>query len=146
MSETDSVQLVVGWDGRAPSAAALMFAVDLARRLDAHVHVVHIIDMDDVPVDPDSPDWERQVSETLTGERDRADRILAGSTVDWTYHLAHGFAADQLIKVADQYHALMIIVGRPRGGAASALDSLFRRSVSRQLIGTQKTPLVLVPG
>ena len=44
-----TTSLVVGWDHESASGSALTFAVDLARRLAAHLHVVHIVDIDDLP-------------------------------------------------------------------------------------------------
>lgn len=65
--------------------------------------------------------------------------------VSWEYHRAHGPAAVQLLGVAQQCDALMIILGSPRGGPASALDTLLGQSVSHRLIGARRVPLVLVP-
>ncbi|MBB4855988.1 nucleotide-binding universal stress UspA family protein [Mycobacteroides chelonae] len=141
MSESPAIQLVVGWDHYPPSTAALRFAIDLARRLAAHVHVVHIQDLDDEPLDPDGDNWE---SPSRTAVAAATDELAAGD-VSWEYHRAHGPAAVQLLAVAQQHDALMIVLGSPRGGPASALDTLLGQSVSHRLIGAGRVPLVLVP-
>ncbi|MYR04853.1 universal stress protein [Gordonia sp. SID5947] len=138
--------LVVGWDRHPDSTAALRFAVDLAHRLTAHVHVVHIVDLDDIPVDPDAPDWEEQLRATITGEAARARELLDGLAASWTYHSGHGGAAELLAIVAERYSALMVVIGSPRGGMMSHLDSVLGQSVAQGLIGKRRTPVLLVPG
>ncbi|MDX6585475.1 MAG: hypothetical protein QOI10_4659, partial [Solirubrobacterales bacterium] len=53
-----TTQLVVGYSEDPASGSALAVAADLAGRLFAHLHVAHVIDLDDYPIDPDSPSWE----------------------------------------------------------------------------------------
>ena len=57
--------IVVGWDAHRPSTAALTYAVMLAQSLAAHIHVVHIVDVDDLPVDPDAAEWEHDVDDAF---------------------------------------------------------------------------------
>ncbi|MGC4960435.1 universal stress protein [Gordonia sp. DT101] len=144
--EPARASLVVGWDRNPASTTALRFAVDLAHRLTAHVHVVHIVDLDDMPVDPDAPDWEQQLRVTITGEAAQARDLLDELAASWTYHSGHGAAADLLAVVADRYSALMVVIGSPRGGVLSHLDSVLGQSVAQSLIGKHRTPLLLVPG
>ncbi|AMU26095.1 Hypothetical protein ERS075564_04726 [Mycobacteroides abscessus] len=145
MSDSPTVHLVVGWDHYSPSTAALRFAIDMARRLNAHVHVVHIQDMDDEPLDPDCDSWESQSRTGIAAAETSARDEFSAGDVSWEYHRAHGPAAVQLLGVAQQCDALMIILGSPRGGPASALDTLLGQSVSHRLIGARRVPLVLVP-
>lgn len=137
--------IVLGWDGHSPSTSALRYAVGLARRLTAHIHVVHIVDLDDTPVDPDAPDWEQQLEAALDDEAAQARALLDGSDASWTYHGGHGDPADLLARVADEYDALMVVVGSPRGGLVSFLDTVFGQSVAHRLIGKQKVPLLVIP-
>ncbi|MFI8774518.1 universal stress protein [Gordonia sp. NPDC062954] len=137
--------LVIGWDRSPTSTAAVRYAVDLARRLDAHVHVVHVVDIDDTPIDPDAPDWGDQLRATLMSDAAEAKDLLDGLAASWTYHSGHGDPAQLLATVADRYSALMVVIGSPRGGLLSYLDSLVGQSVSQQLIGNRKTPLLVVP-
>lgn len=137
--------IVLGWDGHRPSTGALRYSVELARRLTAHIHVVHIIDLDDTPVDPDSADWEQQLEAALADEAAEARRLLDGLAASWTYHGGHGDPAELLAKVADEYSALMVVIGSPRGGLISFLDTVFGQSVAHRLIRIRKTPLLIVP-
>lgn len=115
-------------------------------RLNAHVHVVHIQDMDDEPLDPDCDSWESQSRTAIAAAETSAHDEFSTGDVSWEYHRAHGPAAVQLLGVAQQCDALMIILGSPRGGPASALDTLLGQSVSHRLIGARRVPLVLVAG
>ncbi|WP_048469108.1 universal stress protein [Mycolicibacterium chlorophenolicum] len=137
--------LIVGWDAHRASTAALRFSVILALRLTAHIHVVHTADVDDMPIDPDAADWEKQMTETLAGEENEARRLLDELPASWTYHAGHGDPADLLARVADRYSALLVIIGSPRGGLLSLLDTGLGQSVSHRMIGQRRTPLLLVP-
>lgn len=55
--------LVVGFDRYPSSWQALRFAITLAEPLNAYLHVAHIVDLDDVPIDPDGDDWEDRVTD-----------------------------------------------------------------------------------
>jgi nucleotide-binding universal stress UspA family protein len=57
---TQGWPLVVGFDRDAVSRAALTVAADLAGRLAARLVVVHVVDLDDYPIDPEAADWEEQ--------------------------------------------------------------------------------------
>ncbi|MXP20730.1 universal stress protein [Gordonia sp. HNM0687] len=144
-SRPAQASLVIGWDRSPASVAAVRYTADLARRLDAHVHVVHVVDIDDLPIDPDAPDWGEQLRATVDADAADAKDLLDSLAASWTYHSGHGDPAQLLATVADRYSALMVVIGSPRGGLLSYLDSMLRQSVSRQMIGNRKTPLLLVP-
>jgi nucleotide-binding universal stress UspA family protein len=138
-------ELVVGWDRQPASAAALRFAVGLAQRLGAHLHVVHIADVDDLPVDPDAWDWEQQFRDSVDAQAAGARALLDELKADWAYHAAHGRPADVLADLAEQVDALMIVLGAPRGGMHSFIDTVAGQSVSHQLTGKGGRAVVLVP-
>ncbi|WP_052688692.1 universal stress protein [Williamsia herbipolensis] len=142
---TATTSLVVGWDHESASGSALTFAVDLARRLAAHLHVVHIVDIDDLPVDPDSPDWEDEIRHTLDSQAHEAVSALHDVDAGWTYHCAHGDPARLLISVAHENDSLMVVVGSPHRGLRSFLESLGTPSVAHGLIGRHDLPTLVVP-
>ncbi|WLP89893.1 universal stress protein [Gordonia sp. NB41Y] len=137
--------LVVGWDRHPDSLAAARFAAALAVPLRAHIHIVHIVDLDDEPIDPDAPDWEEQYRANVTAEAVTARALLDDVPASWTYHSGHGSPADLLAQVADRYGALMVVVGSPRSGLMGYLDSVLGQSVAHRLIGARRVPLLLVP-
>ncbi|HET6965250.1 MAG TPA: universal stress protein, partial [Acidimicrobiales bacterium] len=70
--------IVVGFDRSRASLAALAKAAELGGRMGAESPVVHAVDLDDYPVDPDADDWEAQAATNLEEERRRVAAALAG--------------------------------------------------------------------
>lgn len=140
-----SAELVVGWDRQPASAAALRFAVDLSQRLDAHLHVVHIADVDDLPVDPDAWDWAQEFRDSLEAHAVGARALLDELGANWTYHAVHGRPPDVLADLAEEVDAVMIVLGAPRGGLHSFIDTFAGQSVSHQLTRKHGRAVLLVP-
>lgn len=139
--------IIVGWNQTPASTAALRYAVGLADLLTAHAHVVHVVDIEDIPVDPDSFGWESRFAATLDKEASSAQALLDGLEASWTYHILYGRGSpgDSLSAVAEAYHALIVVVGSPRGGLMSFLDGVVGQSVSHRLITRRHIPLLVVP-
>jgi nucleotide-binding universal stress UspA family protein len=134
--------LVVGFDRYPSSHRALRFAIDLAAPLAAYLHVAHIIDLDDFPIDPDSADWEQRFAATVDEERTEACDLLAVLPGNWTYYAHGGNPAHVLASLADAHDALMIIIGTARGGLMSAVDRVLGESVSSgpKMMGESRPP------
>ena len=141
-----STQMVLGWDLHPNSFAALRFAVVMAQRLDAHLHVVHVVDVDDLPIDPDAWNWEEQLDQRLTEDATTARTLLDQLHAHWTYHAARGRPSDVIADLAEETDALMIILGGPRGGVLSFIETLAGQSVSHQLARQHGRPVLIVPG
>lgn len=139
--------LVMGFDLSPVSQCALEVAADLARRLDAHLHVVHVIDLCDYPIDPDGANWEEQAEEALAMEQATVRATLSTFEVRWTYHAWRGDPVALLVKVADEYDALMVVIGASREGLRPAISHVLNRSVSQGLTGRRgRRPVLVVPG
>lgn len=82
--------LVVGFDQHPASRAALTYAIDIAGRLNAFLHVAHVVDTDDLPIDPDSNDWEQRIADAVEQERREACAMLAAMAGNWAYHSEEG--------------------------------------------------------
>ena len=141
-----SRQIVVGWDLQPNSSAALRFAVVMAQRLYAHLHVVHVADVDDLPIDPDAWNWEEQLDQRLAEDATTARTLLDQLHAHWTYHAARGRPSDVIADLAEETDALMIILGGPRGGVLSFLETLAGQSVLDQLARQHGRPVLIVPG
>jgi nucleotide-binding universal stress UspA family protein len=137
--------LVVGHSADENSQAALRVAADLAGRLHAHLHVVHGIDLDDYPVDPDSSDWDESARRNLAAQRAQVTDALADLPIAWTYHRSPGNPVALLHKIADAHHALMIIVGTRGEGLGAAASRVLDRSISHGVIAHQQRPVLVVP-
>src|SRR5215212_10759749 len=110
LPERDSdTHVVVGFDEEPQSQAALRFAIDLARRLDAELEVVHVVDLRDYPVDPDSDEWESGSSERLAFAMELVRTAVGKSTQSWSYHAWRGDPVHLLATVAEEHGALMIV-------------------------------------
>jgi nucleotide-binding universal stress UspA family protein len=141
-----ATQLVVGYSDDPASRGALAVAADLAWRLSAHLHVAHVIDLDDYPIDPDSPSWEADAQATLADEQQQVESALAGRVESWTYHAARGVPARLLAALAEEHDALFVIVGTHGEGAGAMLVRMLRgRSVTHGLIGRNRRPVIVVP-
>ncbi len=141
---TDAAQLLVGHDSHPASEAAVRLAADLAVRLGAHLHVVHVVGLDDTKVDLDSPHWREAEQDALVELAAGATRLLAGADIDWTYHAGTGEPVDLLASLAVEFKVLFIVVGVTE-------HNLYRRlteggSVSRKLLREHATPVLVVPG
>jgi nucleotide-binding universal stress UspA family protein len=137
--------LVVGLGSDSTGDPALAVALDLAQRLGAHLHVVHVVSLEDHPVDPDAADWEEQARQAVAVHRHQVADQLADAEVGWDYETRHGEPAVELAAVADERAALYIIVGTRGEGPLHALSRLLRPSVSHAVIGHRHRPILVVP-
>jgi nucleotide-binding universal stress UspA family protein len=119
--------IVVGTDGSRTARRAVAVAADLARGLDAELHVVHGY-WDPVATapgpgghDPGSDRW-RESSATVLADA-LADPVLDGVRVRG--HSVGGGVVEALVTVAQETAADLIVVGnRGMRGAASSAESV----------------------
>jgi nucleotide-binding universal stress UspA family protein len=136
--------LVVGYVDRPEGNAALDHAAGLAQLLDADVHIVHVVDLADFPIDPDSGDWEQQGRAKLTLIREHAISRVAALGTHTTYTEATGDPAHALQEAAFRHAAMMVVVGIG-AGTSSPLTRLLSRGVTKSLIRHLECPVLLVP-
>jgi nucleotide-binding universal stress UspA family protein len=103
--------LVVGYHASSASLRALGVAKELGGHLGADIHVVHVVDLGDYPVDPDRGDWEAKGEEKLEAEEETIAAAMAAYSGHWEYHLLHGSPAHALCQLADKVDAHMIVLG-----------------------------------
>jgi nucleotide-binding universal stress UspA family protein len=137
--------LVVGHGQDPSSDHALLAAVDLGRRLGGRLHVVHVIDLHDYPINVDAPDWEERGAAAIAAEQRHVDDLLAGAPVPWSYEARHGDPAKVLCTAADEHDALLIVVGSRGEGLRRALGRLVDPSISHGVIQRQHRPVLVVP-
>jgi nucleotide-binding universal stress UspA family protein len=137
--------LVVGHGQDPSSDRALLTAIDLGRRLGGRLHVVHVIDLHDYPINVDAPDWEERGAAAVAAEQRHVQRLLAGAPVPWTYEARHGDPAKVLGSAADEHDALLIVVGSRGEGLRRALCRLVDPSISHGVIQRQRRPVLVVP-
>jgi nucleotide-binding universal stress UspA family protein len=138
--------LVVGYDHHPASHAALLFAVDLSRRLGAHVHVVHIVDLGDEPLNLDSAERQREVDRRLHAHQEAVQQVFNRPDDRWTFHALEGPAVKVLTSIGETHRATMIIIGQPERGLSAMLEHLITGgAVSRGLLHHAARPVVVVP-
>ena len=142
----DAVTTLVVGHARDPSGdRALAVAADLGRRLHAGLHVVHVVDVGDYPIDIDAADWEERGRHELAAQRGRVERSLADSGVAWTYEVRRGDPAMELARAAEENDALLIVVGTRGEGVRVVIPRLIEPSVSHGVIHRQHRPVLVVP-
>ena len=139
----DQAVLIVGYDGHERSASTLRFAADFATRLNAQLHVVHVVDLDDYPIDPDSAFWEERAVESIQEEREAASAALKDWTGSWSYDVERGDPVKALTRVAAQKSALLIVVGARAGGVLHHLIAA-HGSVTND-VARQGFPVLVAP-
>jgi nucleotide-binding universal stress UspA family protein len=135
--------LVVGHDGHPASTAALQTAIELAEQLDAHLHVLHSVTLDDYGIDPDIDAYEQECERNLTHERQTIADTFAATALRWTYHEERGDPASQLVRLATALNASFIIVGATGPGLLHNL--LGSGSVPKRLLHHQHGAILVVP-
>lgn len=138
-----ATQLLVGHDMQPASRAAVRFTADLAARLGAYLHVVHVVDLADTPIDADSAEWDDRARAALEVLHDDARKLLAGFDIGWTYHACHGDPAELLARVADEHGVLFVAVGATGRNLTRRL--MEGGSVSRRLLRRHTIPVLVVP-
>jgi hypothetical protein len=136
--------LVLGHSHDPARQEALRVAADLARRMYAHLHVVHAIDLGDYPIDPDALDWEEQAACALAEEHEQVRTALASVPAGWTYHASRGDPV-ALISLQAPYPAANRVVF-PQPAVAQIQQPTFGRLGAQllllrpQLTGLQQPP------
>jgi nucleotide-binding universal stress UspA family protein len=135
-------QLVVGYDQHPASHQAVLVAAALARVLRTTLLLVHVIDLADYPIDPDSATWDTALADILLAERWQAETLLTGTGVEWTYRIVQGNPVHALAEIAHEVDALFIVVGATGRGLA---QRLLHGSVPQALLRRQRKPVLVVP-
>ncbi len=145
-SEAPARRIVVGLDGSEAAAAALRWAIALARSTGAEVVAVHAFQASHVarratglPMVPDLEAW-------ATAEHRRFEQTwcapLEESGVPHRTMFRAGHADVVLLEVADEVGADVVVTGR-RG--LSSLVELLAGSVSQHVLHRARCPVVVVP-
>lgn len=134
MAETT---VVVGVDGTADSLGALSSAAELAEASGARLVVVHVRHESGAAVAASgvAADASAAMSATLDEveriSRQRVSDVLAGRTVPWSFVVASGDPATELIASARDRHATTIVVG---GRSHGVVGGLVLGSVAQKLV------------
>ena len=114
--------IIVGTDGFEPAERAVDRAGALARAFGATVHVVSVYSDDKTPLVGAGKQGDRPRAQRAV---DRAQERLAKQGVESETHVSNNEAGRELVAVADEQRAQMIVVGnRGMTGAKRVLGSV----------------------
>jgi nucleotide-binding universal stress UspA family protein len=143
--------IVCGIDGSADSRAAVKVAAQLADRLGKTLILAHVAEFAHVPNAAAYPfggiAGPTPIAEEAESEEEAAARLLEcvaddAGVADAERRVAIGHPAERLADLADEEDADLIVVGsRGRG----ALKAAFLGSVSYNLVGVARCPVLIVP-
>src|SRR3954452_12741605 len=117
--------VVVGIDDSAASQAAMEWAADYARMLDARLRAVHVRPVVDVTYQTRA----RPLFTVLDGEADEGVTAIfesVGPELGWSLTTVYGPTGQALVEAAE--HAVLLVVGSRQAGG---LDGPRQSSVSR---------------
>jgi nucleotide-binding universal stress UspA family protein len=133
--------ILLGYDGSDTSARALAFAVDLAQKFGADLHIVAVAR---------PPDFADEVEAEAVIENSRAhyqgilDRLrpnLASTSINHQLHVVVGHPAEQIVRYAEGHGIDHIVVGH-RGN--TRFDRWLIGSVARQVVAYAHCAVTIV--
>lgn len=140
--------IVVCVDRSPASADALTAAIELSRRLGAHLDVFHLVSLDDGPIDLDAPDRECSTRDRAQQEGEAVRRRLGESRLpvwSWKHYDWHGDPAAVLISMAEQHGARMIVIGAQPASVLGALREQLEGSVAEEVVRRSSVPVLVIP-
>jgi nucleotide-binding universal stress UspA family protein len=124
--------VVIATDGSESVQRAVTVALDLARRFDAVVHALYVIDSRDVEGTPEQIRAEMQAALTETGEQ-ALGTIVEQAGTDVVTSVREGQPATEICRYADEFDADMVAMGtRGRHGQHSFLLGSVAEGVVRR--------------
>jgi nucleotide-binding universal stress UspA family protein len=140
-------RILVPTDFSDASHLALNYAIDLARRYDASIELLHVIDEPSyVTAYPDSyfaglPDLLKQVQQDAERQLAETGQTCAAANVPFTTQVLAGRAAATIVQHATDKDSDIIVMGtHGRGG----IEHLFLGSVAERVIRSASCPVLTV--
>lgn len=133
-------ELLLATDGSDGARQATDHAIELASRLDATLHVVSV--SEDGPHGSEKRDQMRADLEDQAEEAlERAKTEATGQGIDVATTIRHGVPQEEIIDVAEEHGADMIVVGTV---GRTGLDHLIVGSVAEEVVRNAPVPVVTV--
>lgn len=138
--------VVTGFHRGPDSLVVLREAVEIASKLHAHLHVVHVIGTEDYPIDPDAAEWESVAQRHVEDLRSYAADVLALTPdLTWSWLCRRGTAGQVLEDVAGAHRADMIVIGTRGDGMSAAVGRVLSGSATHWLWRHGTRPVMVVP-
>lgn len=141
-------RMVVAVDSSPASLEGLRIAIDAARRAEARITVVHVRHAPAAGnLTPGFVQWGlvQQTVDTLEGDsRAATERLIGGTGVDWEFLTVTGSPGEEIVRVAREVGADLVVVGTSRH---SSLRNLVLGSTSAYLASHSPTAVLIArPG
>jgi len=136
--------IICGVDGSTEARVALRVAAQLSGQLGLRLVVAHVSQAAVfAPVYGPVPDMEKPTVEEFIAAEELLEQLaIDEGLTEATLRPLHGLPAERLADLGDEENAELIVVGsRGRG----AFKAAFLGSVSRDLIGIARCPVLVVP-
>ena len=135
--------ILVPLDGSKPSEKALKSAIDIARKYQSKLLLLHVVS----PIV--EARWSTPAIAAAQKEREKIGRRILSSAskqaasfgIELREILVHGNPAEQILKASDTHQAALIVIGS-RG--LSGIKTFFIGSVSSRVCRYAKCPVLLV--
>jgi nucleotide-binding universal stress UspA family protein len=128
-----------------PSARALQYALALAERLGAQVDVIHVYEFPNFAVEDGAVELPPYMQENLAMRlRERLEQFVkekAGEGPKTTVHLAEGVPYLQIVEVAKQQQADLIVIGTH---GRTGLSHMMLGSVAERVVRTSEVPVLTI--
>lgn len=137
-------KVLVGTDFSEPASRAVERAIDVARRYEAHLHIVHVWEVPLIvggPMAGPAVDWITPIEQAARAQLDELVDGLRAGKVDVTATLSSGVAWDRIIAIAEQVGADLVVVGtHGRTGIRRALMG----SIAERVVRLSPVPVLTV--
>lgn len=141
---TPFTNVLVGTDFSDSATRAVERAVDVARRYEAAIHVVHVFALpllDGAPHIPAAQGWIAPIEQAAQEQLDELVEGLRRGGVEVTSTLRSGAAWDQILTLIGEIHADLLVVGtHGRTGLRRALLG----SIAERLVRHSPVPVLTV--
>jgi nucleotide-binding universal stress UspA family protein len=137
-------RIVVAADGSPASSRGLEQVADLAHRVGAKVVVVYVRHLPATALmapDIADPTMVQTLDDQEAGVRQEAVRALGGTGVDWEMVVRAGSPGEEIVQVADESGADLVVVGSNRH---SSLHNLFLGSTAAYLAAHSQAPVLVM--
>ncbi len=128
------MSILIAYDGRQETEAALEYATKLSVSLEEPLYILNVVSKEQM----DPEDIDPTVQEYMAAASQKA--MTAGADVHPIMEV--GKPDDVILEVATNFQCGAVVVGRPE---RSRLDRMVMGSVSQDLVENCKCPVIIVP-
>ncbi|AGB39147.1 universal stress protein [Natronococcus occultus] len=133
-------ELLLATDGSEGARRATDHAIELARQLDATLHIVSVSE-DGPHAETKSDQMRTDLEDEAAEALERAEEKATGHGIEVRETIRHGVPQEEIVDVAEDHGADLIVVGTV---GRSGLDQLIVGSVAEEVVRNAPVPVVTV--